>query len=34
MAETAQADVLARFNETTVMDQVENFLLNSLAQTN
>lgn len=26
MAETAQAEVLAKFNETTVMDQIENYL--------
>jgi glycogen(starch) synthase len=34
MAETAQAEVLARFNDTTVIDQIENFLTNSQAQTN
>jgi glycosyltransferase involved in cell wall biosynthesis len=34
MAETAQAEVLTRFNETVVMDQVENFLTVSQAQTN
>lgn len=33
MAEAAQADVLARFNDTTVIDQVENFLANPEAQT-
>jgi glycogen synthase len=33
MAETAQAEVLAKFNDTTVMDQIENFLTNSQAQT-
>jgi glycogen synthase len=33
MAETAQADVLARFNDTTVIDQIENFLSNAQAQT-
>jgi glycosyltransferase involved in cell wall biosynthesis len=34
MAETAQADVMARFNDSVVMDQVENFLTESQAQTN
>jgi glycosyltransferase involved in cell wall biosynthesis len=34
MAETAQAEVLAKFNDATVMDQVENFLVNAQAQTN
>jgi glycosyltransferase involved in cell wall biosynthesis len=33
MAELAQAEVLAKFNDTTVMDQIENFLTNSQAQT-
>ena len=33
MAETAQSDVLARFNDTTVIDQIENFLAISQAQT-
>ena len=33
MAETAQAEVLARFNDTTVIDQIENFLTISQAQT-
>ena len=33
MAETAQAEVLTRFNDTVVMDQVENFLTVSQAQT-
>jgi glycosyltransferase involved in cell wall biosynthesis len=33
MAETAQAEVLARFNDTTVIDQIENFLAISQAQT-
>lgn len=34
MAETAQAEVLSKFNDTAVMDQVENFLTVSQAQTN
>ena len=34
MAETAQAEVLAKFNDTLVMDRVENFLTVSQAQTN
>jgi len=34
MAETAQAEVMEKFNETTVMDQVENFLTVSQAQRN
>jgi glycosyltransferase involved in cell wall biosynthesis len=34
MAETAQAEVLTRFNDTVVMDQVENFLTVTQAQTN
>jgi glycogen synthase len=33
MAESAQAEVLARFNDTTVIDQIENFLAISQAQT-
>jgi glycogen synthase len=33
MAETAQAEVLAKFNDTTVMDQIENFLTNAQGQT-
>jgi 1,4-alpha-glucan branching enzyme len=33
MAEAAQADVLATFNETNVINQIENFLSNSQAQT-
>jgi glycosyltransferase involved in cell wall biosynthesis len=33
MAETAQAEVLAKFNDTVVMDRVENFLAVSQAQT-
>ena len=33
MAETAQAEVLAKFNDTVVMDQVESFLTVSQAQT-
>jgi glycosyltransferase involved in cell wall biosynthesis len=33
MAEDAQNEVLARFNDTTVMDQMENFLANSMTQT-
>jgi glycogen synthase len=33
MAETAQAEVLAKFNDTTVIDQIENFLTISQAQT-
>jgi hypothetical protein len=33
MAETAQAEVLAKFNDTVVMDRVENFLTVSQAQT-
>jgi glycosyltransferase involved in cell wall biosynthesis len=33
MAETAQAEVLARFNDTTVIDQIENFLTISQART-
>jgi glycogen synthase len=32
MAETAQAEVLAKFNDTTVIDQIENFLANSQSQ--
>ncbi|MGO8700676.1 MAG: glycosyltransferase family 4 protein [Limisphaerales bacterium] len=34
MAETAQSEVLSKFNEATVMDQVESFLANSQTQTN
>jgi glycogen synthase len=34
MAEAAQTEVLAKFNDATVMDQIENFLANSQAQTN
>jgi glycosyltransferase involved in cell wall biosynthesis len=34
MAEAAQAEVLAKFNEATVMDQVENFLTAAQLQTN
>jgi glycogen synthase len=34
MAETAQAEVLAKFNDATVIDQVENFLTASQNQTN
>jgi glycosyltransferase involved in cell wall biosynthesis len=33
MAETAQSEVLAKFNDTTVIDQVENFLTGSQTQT-
>ena len=33
MAETAQSEVLAKFNDATVMDQVENFLTVSQSQT-
>jgi glycogen(starch) synthase len=33
MAESAQAEVLSRFNDTTVIDQIENFLTISQAQT-
>jgi len=33
MAETAQAQVLARFNDTTVLDQIENFLAIAQART-
>jgi glycosyltransferase involved in cell wall biosynthesis len=33
MAETAQAEVLARFNDTTVIDQIENFLTLSQSRT-
>jgi glycosyltransferase involved in cell wall biosynthesis len=33
MAESAQAEVLGKFNDTTVMDQIENFLANSQAHT-
>jgi glycosyltransferase involved in cell wall biosynthesis len=33
MAEVAQAEVLAKFNDTTVIDQIENFLAISQAQT-
>ena len=33
MAEAAQAEVLARFNDTTVIDQIENFLTISQART-
>jgi glycosyltransferase involved in cell wall biosynthesis len=33
MAETAQAEVLARFNNATVMDQIENFLTEAQTQT-
>jgi glycosyltransferase involved in cell wall biosynthesis len=33
MAEAAQDEVLAKFNDTTVIDQIENFLTNSQAQT-
>jgi glycogen synthase len=33
MAERAQAEVLGKFNDTTVIDQIENFLINSQAQT-
>ena len=32
MAETAQSEVLAKFNDTTVIDQIENFMANSQAQ--
>jgi glycosyltransferase involved in cell wall biosynthesis len=34
MAETAQADVMEKFNEATVMDQIENYLTASQSQTN
>ena len=34
MAETAQAEVLEKFNDATVIDQVENYLTASQAQTN
>ena len=34
MAEAAQAEVLAKFNEATVIDQVENFLTAAQLQTN
>jgi glycosyltransferase involved in cell wall biosynthesis len=34
MAEAAQAEVLQKFNDATVIDQVENFLTNAQAQTN
>ena len=34
MAETAQAEVMVKFNDTVVMDQVENFLTVTQAQTN
>jgi glycosyltransferase involved in cell wall biosynthesis len=34
MAEAAQADVMGKFNDATVMDQVENFLATSQSQTN
>jgi glycosyltransferase involved in cell wall biosynthesis len=34
MAETAQSEVLAKFNDATVIDQVENFLTVSQSQTN
>jgi hypothetical protein len=34
MAEAAQPEVLARYNDATVIDQVENFLANSQTQTN
>jgi glycosyltransferase involved in cell wall biosynthesis len=34
MAEAAQSEVLSKFNESTVMDQVESFLANSQTQTN
>jgi hypothetical protein len=34
MAETAQAEVMAKFNDTVVMDQVEDFLTATQAQTN
>ena len=30
MAETAQAEVRARYNETTVVDQIENYLNTSI----
>jgi hypothetical protein len=33
MAETAQTEVMGKFNDTVVMDQVENFLSVSQAQT-
>jgi len=33
MAETAQTEVMSKFNDTVVMDQVENFLTVSQAQT-
>jgi hypothetical protein len=33
MAEAAQSEVLARFNNATVMDQIENFLTEAQAQT-
>jgi hypothetical protein len=34
MAEAAQSEVLAKFNDATVMDQVENFLTTAQSQTN
>jgi len=34
MAETAQNEVLSKFNDSTVTDQLENFLANSQTQTN
>jgi glycosyltransferase involved in cell wall biosynthesis len=33
MAELAQSEVLAKFNDTTVIDQIENFLISSQGQT-
>jgi hypothetical protein len=33
MAETAQSEVLAQFNDAAVMDKVENFLTESQSQT-
>jgi hypothetical protein len=33
MAETAQAEVLEKFNDATVMDKIENFLTESQNQT-
>jgi len=33
MAEAAQAEVLGKFNDTTVIDQIENFLSVSQTQT-
>jgi hypothetical protein len=34
MAETARSEVLSKFNEATVMDQVESFLANSQTKSN